>query len=74
LMSRASSRGFSVDTTSLSVDGYEQHREDGRLTFSTVDFTGILTVQDAGRFSQALFNGVGHAKAFGCGLLLIRPL
>ena len=23
---------------------------------------------------QALFEGIGHAKAFGCGLLLLRPI
>lgn len=68
-------RGFEVDEPSLSVDAYTQHRGKGeKLRFSSVDFTGELTVLDAGRFGTALTQGIGHAKAFGCGLLLVRPL
>jgi hypothetical protein len=33
-----------------------------------------LTVTDAASFTAALTLGVGHAKAFGCGLLLVKPL
>lgn len=42
--------------------------------FSTVDFSGERTVTDPGLFGTALPTGIGHAKAFGCGLLLVRPL
>jgi CRISPR system Cascade subunit CasE len=59
----------------LSVEGYEQHRgKGGELRISTVDFKGHLEVLDAAALRQALFLGVGHAKAFGCGLLLVRPV
>lgn len=71
---RAGGRGFSIDSSSLNVAGYEQHREAGQLTFSSVDFTGTLTVLDPEIFATTLFEGIGHAKAFGCGLLLVRPL
>ena len=37
-----------------------------------MDFTGKLTVLDAAKFGAALTQGIGHAKAFGCGLLLVR--
>jgi hypothetical protein len=33
---------------------------------------GVLEVRDPEVFSHALLNGIGHAKAFGCGLLLAR--
>jgi CRISPR system Cascade subunit CasE len=73
LKSRAERLGFEVDEESLAVDGYQQHSENnGRLRFSTVDFSGELTVIDPVMFGVALRDGIGHAKAFGCGLLLVR--
>lgn len=42
--------------------------------FSTVDFEGELKVTDSELFKTMLFNGVGPAKAFGCGLMLVRPI
>ncbi len=37
-----------------------------------LDFEGELEVRDPGRFVQALAQGFGRAKAFGCGLMLVR--
>ncbi len=75
LRSRASRLGFEVDEKSLAVDGYQQRSEkDSRLCFSTVDFSGELTVIDPSAFAIALRDGIGHAKAFGCGLLLVRRI
>ena len=39
---------------------------------ATVTFDGVLRVSDPTRMSELLGNGIGHAKAFGCGLLLVR--
>jgi CRISPR system Cascade subunit CasE len=73
LQSRAARLGFEIDGTALNIDGYQQHIErKGRLRFSTVDFSGELTVTDSDAFGEALRDGIGHAKAFGCGLLLVR--
>lgn len=64
-----------VDQAELRVEGYEQHRgKGGALRVSTVDFAGHLRVVDPLAMQQALFGGIGHAKAFGCGLLLVRPV
>lgn len=40
--------------------------------FSSVDFLGDLVIVDVEKFRNALFNGIGPAKAFGCGLMLVR--
>jgi len=40
--------------------------------FSSVDFTGEMTVTDVDTFLTALFTGIGRSKAFGCGLLLVK--
>ena len=75
LQARCLRLGIALDEPTLSVEGYEQHRgKSGELGFSTVDFSGSLRVVDAAALRQALIAGVGHAKAFGCGLLLIRPI
>ena len=75
LQARCERFGIHVDTVALSVEGYEQHGgKTGDLRFSTVDFSGTLQVTDPAALRHALFAGIGHAKAFGCGLLLIRPI
>lgn len=61
------------------AEGYRQHKTyKGRaakpIGYSTLDFTGSLTVTDPEAFGQVLRQGIGPAKAFGCGLLLIRPI
>lgn len=59
----------------LRVDGYLQQRADQKgIRFSTVDFSGALEVVDPQLFGKSLFRGIGKAKAFGCGLMLIRRL
>ena len=42
----------------------------GKLVTST--FAGVLQVSDPACLTQLLENGVGPAKGFGCGLLLVR--
>ena len=80
LQARAERLGFSVDREYLTVDAYQTHVEKRelpdkqRLRFSTVEFSGLLTVGDAKKFQHTLFHGIGPAKAFGCGLLLVRRL
>lgn len=73
LFSRSPRLGFEIVQESLLVEAYTQHAEKkGSLRFSSVDFSGVLRVTDAAAFSDALYVGIGHAKAFGCGLLLVR--
>ncbi len=42
--------------------------------FSSVDFLGDLEIIDVEKFTKALFRGIGRAKAFGCGLMLVRRI
>lgn len=66
--------GCTFESKVLRVDGYRTWRLRGRknIEMSTLDFEGTLTVNDQKRFMEAALNGVGPAKAFGCGLLLVR--
>lgn len=75
LTSQAKRHGFEVMDGTLNVDAYTQHR--GRkadIQFSTVDFSGELTVSNPEPLIAALGHGIGRAKAFGCGLMLVRPV
>lgn len=49
-------------------------RQAEKSGFSSVDFTGELQITDAEKFRHTLFNGLGRAKAFGCGLLMVKRL
>lgn len=72
---RSERLGMALDADTPSVEGYDQHRgKNGEIRFSTVDLRGTFRVVDADALRSALYRGVGHAKAFGCGLLLIRPV
>ena len=61
----------------VAVDGYETvqvPRDGGQkpARFGQLEFTGTLTVTDPAAFLTALASGFGRARAFGCGLMLIR--
>lgn len=75
--------GCQIESDRLRVDGHfvhclKGHRdEQGRcrgIALSTLDFEGELRVTDPEVFLPALLHGVGPAKAFGCGLLLVRRI
>lgn len=44
----------------------------GQPQFGILDLRGSLTVTEPATFLAALARGFGRAKAFGCGLMLIR--
>jgi CRISPR system Cascade subunit CasE len=77
LAARQSHCGFELNEETVIGEAYRQWRFGGksgnRIQFSSIDCSGYLLVTDAGRFESALMRGIGPAKAFGCGLLLIRP-
>jgi CRISPR system Cascade subunit CasE len=80
LIGKAALNGFTVETSKeepwLDVYAYQQHllrkRGNENIRFSSIDFSGTLVVTDPEKFNQALFSGIGPAKAFGCGLLLVK--
>jgi CRISPR system Cascade subunit CasE len=78
LVRKGTAAGFGVDPERLNIDGYDRvriPREEARaVTFSTLTFQGVLTVNDPARFLASVLSGFGAAKGFGCGLMLIRPV
>ena len=77
LARRGPALGFKLDTEATSADGYQQIRIPGAdrkpaIVYSEIEFTGALTVTDPNLLRHALYNGIGKARAYGCGLMLIR--
>ncbi len=79
LNARAGKHGFSINDNEVRVDGYRQHssfkgKGKSAIRFSTLDFTGLLEVTDQGKFLKSLFEGIGPAKGFGCGMMMVRKI
>ncbi|MEU8109520.1 type I-E CRISPR-associated protein Cas6/Cse3/CasE [Nonomuraea muscovyensis] len=50
-----------------------KRREPRRITIDPVRFDGHLVVTDPSAFTEAVVNGIGRAKSYGCGLLTLAP-
>ncbi len=44
------------------------------ITVTTIDIEGYAVVRDPERLREALVTGIGSAKAYGCGMLVVRPV
>lgn len=65
-------RDLAVDDYSvLALPGHRGRRK-GQPQFGILDLVGRLEVTDPAAFLARLSGGFGRAKAFGCGLMLIR--
>lgn len=77
---QGSRNGFTV--VSVEATGYlptdvsdrERKGRRNQATISLLDFAGMLRVEDPPAFLSKVAKGFGSAKAFGCGLMLIRRL
>lgn len=77
LYDRAQKNGFSLMEGEYAVTqsqwvSFHKGKEHGRqVVFRAVTFEGVLTVTDKELFVNALMNGMGREKAYGCGLLTV---
>ena len=74
---QGTSSGFGIEPGEIAIDGYRQHRIRRMkgvawMSFSTLDFDGILTVHDPAALLERIARGFGASKTYGCGLMLIR--
>jgi len=78
LSRKAADSGFMVEVDTLRTvpRGREFFHKDTRShgTHTAVEFLGELTVNDPARFRDAVAAGIGSAKAFGFGLLVLAPI
>ena len=77
LWHRETALGVVFDHENCQMREYKQHslaakKAERAVRFSSVDYEGALTVTDPECFTHALVKGIGNARAYGCGLMLIR--
>lgn len=64
--------GASTESVVISNDEVKIFQRKGKdVTVHATTFTGTLRVQDPDRLREAILSGIGKAKAYGCGLLLL---
>jgi len=78
LAKRTGQYGFELPERQVQAEGHQKHsfeKPDGghQVTFVTMDLTGRLRVADPETFRESLLQGIGPTKAYGCGLMLVRP-
>lgn len=71
---KLTSHGATLEQPVTSMIEYRQLRPKQGATISVLDVEGVLTVTDPVALTKAMFDGIGHGKAYGLGLLLLRPL
>lgn len=75
LEARSVRHGFTLERcTVVRYERFTAHDKGRDMTISVADFAGVLRVTDPEAFGQVLLSGLGHAKSFGCGLLLLKPI
>ncbi|MDX6041740.1 type I-E CRISPR-associated protein Cas6/Cse3/CasE [Scandinavium lactucae] len=68
--------GFSLEGVEVGVYRQQQMvggKSKSYIRFSSVDYTGVLVVTDPVGLIARLAQGFGKSRAFGCGLMLIKP-
>lgn len=73
LQRKAAESGFSI--REAVIRSYEREnfiRRGETVTIGFVDYHGVLEVTDHDIFRKSIYSGIGRAKGFGCGLMLVR--
>ncbi len=69
--------GISLDVVP-DIQSYQQHqstkKSGQKIQFSSIDYQGVLTIQQPEIFLSQYTKGFGRAKSMGCGLMMIRGL
>jgi len=73
---RCENWGISFHVTPI-VKGWKSEKTSShknKISYSWIDYEGILVVEDPVKFLKVMEDGVGRSKAFGCGLFLIKKV
>lgn len=86
LVSKSDKCGFTVPSTGSDIEGDAEvtvvdrgvksfkGSTQKRIKIAVATFEGKLIVRDTDLMAHSLTHGIGHAKAFGCGLMTLAPL
>ena len=82
LIDKATRNGFEVRLGEFEISKIEKeyfmHTDKGEIKKSrknlvSATYDGLLTIKELEKFKEALVNGIGKKKAYGCGFLTIIP-
>ena len=76
LVKKAERCGFALEANEFAIvetrrQRFRKEKSRNFVELSCTTFEGVLTVTDAGIFTQALVSGIGRGKAYGCGLMTV---
>lgn len=81
LRKRADRNGFTICSTSdgfpnlvvrdRQIRTFFRNRGEPPVTLAVATYEGVLQVEDADQLRRALTKGLGHGKAYGCGLMTL---
>ena len=75
LARQGGTHGFTIIEDEVVIVGTRQHEfkkaDANTVQYTAVDFQGRLTVTDPEKFREVLASGLGAAKAYGCGLMMV---
>jgi CRISPR system Cascade subunit CasE len=75
LKTKGEAGGFSIETVDCDPPVRESFfNKNKRGTHARVDFQGVLVVTDGKQFQKTFQHGIGTARAFGFGLMLLQPI
>jgi len=77
LLHKAEQGGFAVDEAALQISppvNQPFYKNRKRGNHRRVEFSGLLKVTDHEHFKETFRKGIGSAKAFGFGLLVLQPV
>lgn len=77
MLRKAEKGGFVIDEDALQISPPINHpfyKNGKKGNHKRVEFQGVLAVIDRETFKQTFNNGIGSAKAFGFGLLVLQPI
>jgi CRISPR system Cascade subunit CasE len=77
LLHKAEQGGFAVEEASLQISppiNQPFYKNGKKGNHRRVEFRGLLKVTDRDQFKETFKKGIGSAKAFGFGLLVLQPI
>ncbi len=78
LAPRLAKIGLAVDMATVAVEGSArhefQHDRNRPVTVRAVDVRGTATVENPALLAAGILDGIGSAKIYGCGMLLVRRI
>ena len=76
LSRKAAQNGFALlhadELEGIHMMGRHAQEQGGQMHWDGYHYDGVLQIEDAGRFRQAVSGGIGAGKAYGLGMLLLR--